>query len=237
MRKRCFWVAAMMLGFTGATAFSASYGGGGGRGNAPNPAKTPAPPASQPAAPSQLSQDQAAEAVAAADLNTDKQALQTVQDAFWAKFEQTPDWIAAQSKLADAQSNLEAAKTAATNALTNNPDYQAALAAKQKAIDDLNAAKSNGDATPETLGPLATASLQASLKLKKLQSQVSDNDPGVQAAADKLVIAQHDVDVLKLKFQQGISTDKQYAASRAAVDAAQKNYDDAHAKVVSDGTG
>jgi hypothetical protein len=36
-----------------------------------------------------------------------------------------------------------------------------------------------------------------------------------------------------MKFQNGLSADKQYAAARAAVDVAQRQYDDAHAKVAS----
>ena len=70
-------------------------------------------------------------------------------------FNRDPDWVTAQTKVVNAQADLDTAKQAANDALVNNPDYQAAVAAKKKAVDDLAAAKAGDDATPETLGPLA----------------------------------------------------------------------------------
>jgi hypothetical protein len=167
-------------------------------------------------------------------LASDNKALQTLSDALLAKFHQTADWTAGQNKLTDAQSNLESAKKAAGDALASNPDYQSALAAKQKAIDDLNAAKAGDDATPETLSPLASASMMASMKLKKVQNEVLSNDSGVQAASADLVVAKRALDDLTAKFQQEMSADKDYAAARQAVADAQQKYDDARAKVASE---
>jgi hypothetical protein len=118
--------------------------------------------------------------------------------------------------------------------LSSNQDYQDAVAAKQKAVDDLNAAKASNDATPETLSPLASASMMATMKLKKVQSDLLSNDTGVQAASTDLTAAQRDVDLLKFKFQQGEAADKDYAAARDAVTSAQQKYDDARSKVATD---
>jgi len=201
---------------------------------APPPAAPPSAPATQPAAPTQLSLDGAAEVAAAKELASDNKALQAISDALLAKFQQTPEWTTAQNKLADAQSNLESAKKAASDALTNNSDYQDALAAKQKAIDALNAAKAGDDATPETLSPLASASMMASMKLKKVQNEVLSGDTGVQAASIDVTAAQHGLDLLTANFQQSMSADKDYAAARDAVAAAQQKYDVARAKVSAD---
>jgi hypothetical protein len=152
----------------------------------------------------------------------------------WGTFQQTPDWTGGQSKLADAQAGLDSAKKAAIDGLANNPDYQDALAAKQKAIDDLTAAKADSDATPEKLSPLASASMMATLKLKKVQTELLTNDSGVQAASSDLTAAQRAIDLLKFKFQQEETADKDCAAARAAVSAAQQKYDDARAKVAAD---
>jgi hypothetical protein len=161
-------------------------------------------------------------------------ALGDVTSTLWAKFEQTPGWTAGQSKLTDAQANLESAKKAAIDGLANNPDYQDALAAKQKAVDDLTAAKASGDATPETLSPLASASMMATMKLKKVQTELLSNDAGVEGASGDVTAAQGDLEVLKSKFQQAESMDKDYAAARDAVAQAQQKYDDARAKVAAD---
>jgi hypothetical protein len=182
-------------------------------------------------------QDESAQTAAADALHKAQANLKTVADGDWAKFAQTPDWTTAQSKLTSAQSDLDTAKQAASDALNNNPDYQAAVAAKKKAVDDLAAARASDDATPEKLSPLATASLQATISLRKIQSDILANDTGVQTATDKVTTAQHDVDMLKLKFQQSLLTDKSYAAAKSTVDTAQKAYDDAHQKVLSASNG
>lgn len=236
MRMRNSWIAGLSFGvMLGATAVAASHHGQ--PNNSPPPASPPPPPASQPSVPSQFSQDETAQVAAAAELATDEANLKAISDADWAKFQQTPDWIAAQSKVTDAQSALDAAKQAASDALANNADYQAAVASKQKAADDLAAAKASGDATPETLSPLAAASLQATIRLRQITSSVQANDTGVQTATANLLSAQYVSDLLKVKFQRGLSSDRAYAAAKAVVDSAQKRYDDAHAKLVSDNGG
>jgi hypothetical protein len=197
------------------------------------PPSTPAP-SSQP---SQFMQDESAQSVAATALKKAQDNLKAVSDADWAKYAQTPEWTAAQTKLTSAQSDVDTAKQAASDALNNNPDYQAAVTAKKKAVDDLVAARAEDDASPEKLAPLATASLQATINLRKIQRDILANDTGVQTATDKLATAQHEADMLKLKFQQSLLTDKGYAAAKSAVDAAQRAYDDAHQKVLSASNG
>jgi hypothetical protein len=235
MGKRYLGCICVVLGLAVATVFGANSSGRHHKNSTPPPAATPTTPAaSQPSPPSQLSQDEAAEVAASKDLASANKAIQELTDGLWAKFQQTPDWTAGQSKLADAQANLESAKKAAIDGLSSNQDYQDAVAAKQKAVDDLNAAKASNDATPETLSPLASASMMATMKLKKVQSDLLSNDTGVQAASTDLTAAQRDVDLLKFKFQQGEAADKDYAAARDAVTSAQQKYDDARSKVATD---
>jgi hypothetical protein len=181
--------------------------------------------------------DEAAQSAAAAELATDQQKLKDISDAQWAKFQQDPDWVSTQTKVVNAQSDLDAAKLAANDALTNNPDYQAAVTAKKKAVDDLAAAKAGDDATPETLAPLANASLKATLSLRQITNSVLANDTGVLTATENVAVAQHGADMLKMKFQNVLTAERPYAAARATVDAAQKKYDDAHAKLLSDNGG
>ncbi len=224
-------------GLAGASVFGASSGAHRHKSSTPPPAATaPTPPAaSQPSVPSQLSVDEAAEVAASKDLAAANKTLQDLIDALWAKFQQTPDWTAGQSKLADARASVESAKKAAVEGLASNSDYQDAVAAKQKAVDDLTAAKASNDATPETLSPLASASMMAGLKLKKVETELLSNDAGVQGALGDLTAAQRGVDLLKSKFQQEESADKDYAAARATLmRMTQQKYDEARAKVAAD---
>jgi hypothetical protein len=239
MRVWKSWIAVgafgVMLGLT-CTAFASHHGSAN---NAPPPAPPPAapPPASQPSVPSQFSVDEAAQSAAAAELAAEQQKLKDISDAQWAKFQQDQDWVTAQTKVVNAQADLDTAKQAANDALANNPDYQGALAAKKKAVDDLATAKAGDDATPETLAPLANASLKATLNLRQITNSVLINDSGVQTATENLAIAQHGADMLKMKFQVELSTERAYAGAKAAVDTAQKRYDDAHAKLLADNGG
>lgn len=204
-----------------------------------NNAMTQPSPATQPAnADSGFSTSNSApssspQSSALSDLESAKKALQDIQDKLFAQYQQESEWIAAQEKLSAAQAELDAAQKAAVASLGQNPDYQAAVAAKQKAVDDLAAAKKDGDASPETLTPLATASLQATMQLNKLQHSVTDQDPAVLAATQKVAAAQQALDALKAKFIQSLASDSDYSAAKAKVDAAQKNYDAAHPNVAS----
>jgi hypothetical protein len=195
---------------------------------------TPAPEPSAPAQPSQLTQDETAQSAAATAVQAAEAKLKTISDAAWEKFQQTPEWIDGQAKLTAARAGLDAAKQAASANLASNADYQSALAAKKKAVDDLATAKEGDDPSPDVLSPLATASLEASTTLHKIEKEVLDNDGNVQAATQKLTLTQHNIDVLIAKFQSDLLLDNDYAAAKADVDAAQQSYSDAHAKVASD---
>jgi hypothetical protein len=167
-------------------------------------------------------------------LQTAEAKLKQLEADQWTAFQQTPQWLDAHSKLIAAQSALDVAKKSADEALANNPDYQAALAAKKQAVDALAAAHDSDNPDPDTIEPLATASLQASMDLRRIENQVLANNSAVQSAIANLAVAQHNLDVLKAKFQQNLLLDKDYAAAKTDVDSAQQSYNGAHAKVVSD---
>jgi hypothetical protein len=238
MRILCLWMLATGFVLVGAEASIAShlYGGGHGKNNSNQNAATP--PASQPSEPpTQLSIDETAQKAAADELAKDQQAMQAVSDAAWSQYQQNQDWIDLQTTLTSAQSALDSAKQASKDALTNNPDYQSALAAKKKASDDLDAAKASGESDPNVLAPLAEAKMQATLSVRTFEKSAQTNDTGVQSASEQVAIAQHGVEMAKMKFLQTLSLDKSYAAAKAVVAAAQSRYDAIHAKVLADNSG
>src|ERR1022692_88991 len=104
MRTRKSWMS--VVGFSVVLAIACTSAeakrpkGGNGNGGNTNgtqtqPPAAEAPPASQPTVPSQFSQDQAAQAAAAADLKVAQEKLKTILDAEFTKYQQTPDWVAA----------------------------------------------------------------------------------------------------------------------------------------------
>jgi hypothetical protein len=130
---------------------------------------------------------------------------------------------------------LEAAKEAVAANLAGNTDYQAALADKTKAQEDLKAAKAGDDATPETLTPLANAILAANSKLSKITKEAAESDTTVRNAQAKVDAAKQAVDQLNAKFLKSLASNTDYTTAKAAVDEATKKVQDAHAKVLADG--
>lgn len=200
--------------------------------NAPPP--PPAPAATEPA-PSQLSQDIAAQTEAKTELDQANKALTDLVAPLRPAFEQTPEWTKAQQDLQQAQADLATAKDAITNNLASNPDYQAALAQKTKAQEDLKTARDNGDTTPETLTPLANSILDANTKINKITKEAAESDTSVRDAQTKVIAAQQVVDQLNTKFLNSLADNHDYTTAKAAVDAATKKFQDAHAKVLADG--
>jgi chromosome segregation ATPase len=149
-------------------------------------------------------------------------------------FEKTPEWTAGQKQLQQAQNDLAAAKDSLTTKLANDSDYQAALADKTKAQEDLKAARASGDATPETVTPLANAILAANTKLARIAKDAQDSDTSVHDAQAKVDAAQHAVDQLDTTFLNSLEGNRQYTTAKAAVDDATKKLQDAHAKVIAD---
>jgi chromosome segregation ATPase len=206
-------------------------GGNGGNGRRPPPA---APPATRPAN-TPLAQDVAAQTAAQTQLDQANKAMSDFLATVRPDFEQTPEWKAAQQQLQQAQNDLAAAKDSLATRLANDSDYQAALADKTKAQADLKAARESGDATPETLTPLANAILAANTKLARIAKDAQDSDTSVHDAQAKVDAAQHAVDQLNAKFLSTLEGNSQYTTAKSAVDDATKKFQAAHAKVIADG--
>lgn len=204
--------------------------------SSPPPPSPATPPASK--ANSQLlTQDRAAVAAAQKELDKAKDAAKPVEDKYWAVFAKTQDWIDVQDQLHKAQSDLNAARQQAVAKLTQSDAYSAAIADKQKALAALAEAKASGDTTPETLGPLATAVMEASAKVNKMEADSQEHDPAVLDAKEKLAAVQQHTDELKAQFEKSLEDKADWKPLKKVVDAAQKKLDDAQAKLTADGGG
>ena len=203
---------------------------------APYASKNTPPPAAAPArANPQLSQDTAAETSAKTELDQANKTLSDLVATLRAPLEQTPEWTKAQQDLQQAQTALAAAKDAITANLAGNSDYQAAVAQKTKAQEDLKTARDNGDNSPDTLTPLANAILDANSKINKITKEAAESDTPVRDAQQKVDAAQKVVDQINANFLKSLADNQNYTTAKTAVDEATKKFQDAHAKVLADG--
>jgi uncharacterized coiled-coil DUF342 family protein len=184
-----------------------------------------------------LTQDRSAVAAAQKDLDKANDALKPVEDKYWAVFAKTQDWIDVQDQLHKAQSDLNAARRQAVTKLTQSDDYAAAVADKQKAVAALAEAKASGDTTPETLGPLATAVMEANAKVSKMETDAQEHDPAVLDAKEKLAAVQQRADELKAQFEKSLEDKADWKPLKKGVDAAQKKLADAQATLAAHGGG
>jgi len=210
---------------------------GAGSGASPRPASNSPTPTSPKANSQQLTQDRSAVAAAQKDLDKANDALKPVEDKYWAVFAKTQDWIDVQDQLHKAQSDLNAARRQAVTKLTQSDDYAAAVADKQKAVAALAEAKASGDTTPETLGPLATAVMEANAKVSKMETDAQEHDPAVLDAKEKLAAVQQRADELKAQFEKSLEDKADWKPLKKGVDAAQKKLADAQATLAAHGGG
>lgn len=198
--------------------------------------KNTPPPAAAPArANPQLSPDTVAETSAKTELDQANKTLSDLLTTLRAPFEQTPEWTKAQQDLQQAQTALAAAKDAITANLAGNSDYQAAVAQKTKAQEDIKTARDSGDNSPDTLTPLANAILDANSKINKIAKEAAESDTTVREAQQKVDAAQKGIDQLNANFLKSLADNHDYTTAKAAVDEATKKFQDAHAKVLADG--
>ena len=168
------------------------------------------PPATQPADPVSL----ASAAMAAAA----KKAR--------AEYETGADWKTANDNWASARDALHTASANVTVALKTRPDYVAALAAKIKAEDDLDALRNSGTATDDQISAAADNSMNARTAVTQIEASAMTNDPTVLDAKAKLAIATAAVADQRSKEELAVQADPDWQAAK-------KQFDDAKASLAS----
>jgi DNA repair ATPase RecN len=182
----------------------------------------------------QVQQDETAATAADAVFQNDKEDLQSILAKYREPFQKSQGWIDAQANLKQARADLQTAKQAVLANLSNDADYSAAVTDKQKADADLFQAKASGETSPDDLGPLAYAAMDASAKLGKIEDAAQAADPGVTAASQKVEDARTALDQLNVQFQQTLQTKEDWTAANAKFEASGKTLSDARAKLAAD---
>jgi len=168
------------------------------------------PPATQPADPVSLAST--AMAAAAKKARTE--------------YETGADWKTANDNWASARDALHTASANVTVALKTRPDYIAALAAKIKAEDDLDALRNSGTATDDQISTAADNSMNARTAVTQIETSAMTNDPTVLDAKAKLAVAAAAVADQRNKEELAVQADPDWQAAK-------KQFDDAKASLAS----
>ena len=160
------------------------------------------------------------------DLTKAQIAMQVAEKKVKTTFEANDDWKTASDSLTQAHTayNTASANTGAN--LKANPDYVAAVAAKTKAVADLEALRDSGNATDDQLAAAVTASMNARSAVTKLEHSAKDNDPTIVDAKAKLATATAAMDDQRKKEDAAVQADPDWIAAK-------KDYDDAKSKLAS----
>jgi hypothetical protein len=139
-----------------------------------------------------------------------------------ATFEESSDWTTASAAYMEARDDYHAKLKAATAGLSSNPQYAAAVAARDKAETDLDAMRTNG-ASADQITVAASALMSARSQVTQLQSSVIAGDATVQSAQQAMLSAGAAMDVERAKEKEAIAADPDWQAAK-------KNFDDAKAQ-------
>ena len=161
---------------------------------------------------------QAADAAAAARAQVARaeSALEARWTALRLAFAGSGDYLKAQAALRDAHAALESARQPLLAALDANPHYRAARQRKSEIQEQLQTARTGGDAG--SVAALATAAMEQGTAMTAMEAERVNADQAVRTARARLVEAQSRVDTLGRRFETTVSTDPQRQAARRAVD-------------------
>ena len=143
-----------------------------------------------------------------------------------AEYEAGADWKTANDNWASARDAVHTASANVAVALKTRPDYVAALAAKTKAEDDLDALRNSGTATDDQISAAADNSMNARTAVTQIEASASSNDPTVLDAKAKLAVAAAAVADQRNKEELAVQADPDWQAAK-------KQFDDAKATLAS----
>jgi len=166
-----------------------------------------APPATQP-------DDPIAKASAAVDA-AEKKAREL--------FESGADWKAVTDNYNRAHDAYHMAAANVTAALKTRPDYVAALAAKTKAEDDLDALRNTGTATSDQIAAGADNAMNARTAVTQLEMTATSADPTVVDAKAKLAAAVATLADEHKKEDLAVAADPDWQAAKKDLDDARGN--------------
>jgi hypothetical protein len=156
-----------------------------------------------------------------------RQKLEAVATSLQSAFEQSSQWTSATAALTQAESAYAAASARVVSNLQKNSDYIAAVEAKKTASDSLDSARNAANPSPETVSSLASAVLDSSTKVSKIESGAMEADAGVTTSRASVASASAHLAQLKSDFQSTLKDNSDWQQAK-------KDYDAVQAKLAAD---
>jgi chromosome segregation ATPase len=148
--------------------------------------------------------------------------LQKVEDRLEAEHAESTGLAAAREKLKAAQTEFQQRARPLLERLKNQPEYQAA----QQALDKAKAAiKPDPDRPDADRQAAVAAHAQAAEKVRQLEHASLDKDPDAKAWQAKVTAAEADVQSAKKKFERAVERDGDLKAARKAFEKAKQEED------------
>jgi chromosome segregation ATPase len=199
-------------------AYAGKRGGGGGRNgqnsqnqqNAQNNAATAKQKAAVDAARTQVTDAQA-------ELTKANKALDDLVGPLRAKFESSPDMVAALAALKDAQADHDKAAATVAAALANDSNYQAALAKKDVAQDKLDKLRNDGGSQDQITAAAAEV-MDVGSTAAQIRFATENGDNNLVQARAKLTAADAKISELNHQFQESLKSDPQWTEAKKAID-------------------
>jgi hypothetical protein len=176
----------------------------------------------------QLKAFQAAAAQADDELSQTQRAMAGVVSALRQAYEDSPDYIAANTALTGAQSDYQTELAGVLADVARRSDYQAIIKAKQAAQDAVQQARDSGEEDPTVLTALAAPMLSQATAQLKLQTDALNASSSIRAAKTRLASARQAMDSLKRVLEDTLRADPKYADAKLAFDTAKSKADAAH---------
>jgi hypothetical protein len=145
--------------------------------------------------------------------------LETIGETLKLQYQSTPGYVKAKADVDTAADALDAARTKVMDTLTSSDEYQAAVKAKEDAVQALRDATS--DTSDEERASLAQDAMDARTAVSKLEISALANDPDYQAAKKAAKLASDTLRALDQGLRTFLLSDPGYQHAQAAVDQAQ----------------
>ena len=152
-----------------------------------------------------------------------RQDMQKIKARIQSRYEGKEEWEESAKAVKAAEAAHEAARKRAMAKLLASPDYKAAKEAQAKADAQVQTLVAQGNkADPKAVGAAQQARIDASLVVRKLESEAMENDPQVLAAKTKVAEAKKSREALDDELEQALQQDPDYQAAEQELEAAQQ---------------
>ena len=153
-----------------------------------------------------------------------RQDMQKIKARIQSRYEGKEEWEEAQKNTKAADAAHEAARKKAMAKLIASPDYKAAKEKLAKADEKVKGLTDQGPkADPKALAAAQQERIDASLAVRKLESEALDNDPKVLETKQKVTEAKKASEALDDEVKQALEQDPDYQAAQQELATAEEN--------------